>query len=88
MILADIYRALIICKDGKDYFEGCNMLLQLWMIEHNLHHRYAVEFKEEWNDYIGGHKERIKDHRFPKGIEAWKQHLNNLTADKIVWNYH
>ena len=45
-------------------------------------------FKVEWNDYIGGHKERIKDHSFPKGIEAWKQHLNNLTADNIVWNYH
>ena len=47
MILADIYRALTICNDGKDYFEGCNMLLQLWMIEHILHHPYAVDFKEE-----------------------------------------
>ena len=64
------------------------MLLQLWMIEHIRHHPYAVDFKVEWNDYIGGHKERIKDHSFPKGIEAWKQHLNNLTADNIVWNYH
>ena len=45
MILADIYRALTICKDGKDYFEGCNMLLQLWMIEHIRHHPYAVTLK-------------------------------------------
>ena len=64
------------------------MLLQLWMIEHIYYHPYAVDFKVEWNDYIGGHKERIKDHSFPKGIEAWKQHLNNQTDDKIVWNYH
>ena len=58
MILADIYRALTICKDGKDYFEGCNMLLQLWMIEHIRHHPYAVDIKVEWNDYIRGHKEK------------------------------
>ena len=36
MIPADIYRALTICKDGKNYFEGCNMLLQLWMIDDTL----------------------------------------------------
>ncbi|KAH0752502.1 hypothetical protein KY285_005650 [Solanum tuberosum] len=88
MILADIYRALTICKNGGDYFEGCNMLLQLWMIEHIRHHPYVVDFKVEWNDYIGGHGERIKDHSFSKGIEAWKKYLNKLTADKIVWNYH
>ena len=64
------------------------MLLQLWMIEHIRHHPYVVDYKVEWNDYIGGHKERIKYHSFPKGIEAWKQPLDNLTADKIVWNYH
>lgn len=63
------------------------MLLQLWMIEHIRHHPYAVGFKVERNDYIGGHKEIIKDHSFLNGIEAWKQHINNLTVDKIVWNY-
>ena len=47
-----------------------------------------MDFKVEWNDYIGSQKERIKDHSFPKGIESWKQHLKNLTADKIVWDYH
>ncbi|KAM3376280.1 hypothetical protein P3S68_014995 [Capsicum galapagoense] len=35
MILADIYRALTMCKNGPDYFEGCNILLQLWMLEHD-----------------------------------------------------
>ncbi|KAH0697920.1 hypothetical protein KY290_015713 [Solanum tuberosum] len=34
MILADIYRALTVCQKGKRFFEGCNILLQLWIVEH------------------------------------------------------
>lgn len=34
MILADIYRSLSHCKDGARHFEGCNLLLQIWLIEH------------------------------------------------------
>ena len=41
-----------------------------------------MDFKVEWNHYIEGHKEIIKDHSFSNGIEAWKKHLNNLTAEK------
>lgn len=34
IIVADIYRALGFCKNGAKYFERCNLLLQLWLIEH------------------------------------------------------
>ncbi|KAH0698759.1 hypothetical protein KY284_012974 [Solanum tuberosum] len=30
MILADMFRALTKCINGKMYFEGCNILLQIW----------------------------------------------------------
>ncbi|XP_075080154.1 protein MAINTENANCE OF MERISTEMS-like [Nicotiana tabacum] len=38
MILAEIYRALTVCQEGGNFFEGCNMLLQLWMEEHLFHY--------------------------------------------------
>ncbi|KAH0669440.1 hypothetical protein KY285_023601 [Solanum tuberosum] len=34
MILADIYRALYRCKKGTCFFQGCNLILQWWMIRH------------------------------------------------------
>ncbi|KAH0655573.1 hypothetical protein KY285_030455 [Solanum tuberosum] len=34
MILAEIMRSLSACVDGRMFFEGCNLLLQLWAIEH------------------------------------------------------
>jgi len=34
MIVAEIYRALDCCKKGYRHFEGCNLLLQIWLLEH------------------------------------------------------
>lgn len=31
-ILADMFRALTKCLSGEIYFEGCNMLLQIWFL--------------------------------------------------------
>jgi len=34
MILAEMYQALDRCKQGYGHFEGCNTLLQVWLLEH------------------------------------------------------
>ena len=34
MILAEKIRSLSACVDGRMFFEGCNLLLQLWSIDH------------------------------------------------------
>ncbi|KAK4736992.1 hypothetical protein R3W88_000689 [Solanum pinnatisectum] len=34
MILAEIIKSLSACVNGRIFFEGCNILLQLWAIEH------------------------------------------------------
>lgn len=34
MILDDIYQYLSLYKDGAIHFKGCNLLLQIWLIEH------------------------------------------------------
>ncbi|XP_015083929.1 uncharacterized protein LOC107027260 [Solanum pennellii] len=34
VILSDMYRALGKCKEGHRYFQGCNLLLQWWILSH------------------------------------------------------
>ncbi|XP_015086165.1 uncharacterized protein LOC107029295 [Solanum pennellii] len=34
VILSDMYRALGMCKEGHGYFQGCNLLLQWWILSH------------------------------------------------------
>ena len=34
MILTEIYKALTEVKGGRRFFEGSNLILQLWMMEH------------------------------------------------------
>ncbi|KAH0729597.1 hypothetical protein KY289_000785 [Solanum tuberosum] len=49
MILADMFRALTKCKNGETYFEGCNILLQIWFLEHLYHHDRAPRFTPDWS---------------------------------------
>ena len=40
IILAEIFRALGKCKRGEaNFFEGCNILLQVWALEHFQKHK-------------------------------------------------
>lgn len=34
MILAGMMRSLLACIDGRTFFEECNLLLQVWAIDH------------------------------------------------------
>ncbi|KAH0682133.1 hypothetical protein KY289_019885 [Solanum tuberosum] len=50
MILAEIMRSLLACVDGRMFFEGCNLFLQLWAIEH-FYLRSDVIFLTELESY-------------------------------------
>lgn len=56
--------------DNANYLEGCNILLQILMIEHIRPHHFTIEFKVEWNDYIRCHKKSIAYHNFEEDIGA------------------
>ncbi|XP_075099091.1 uncharacterized protein LOC142175977 [Nicotiana tabacum] len=71
LILSEIYQALTICREGGQFFQGCNLLLQLWMQEHLCH-----QFES-----------RVAGIEFPEGTEAWLAHLRSLTDDKIEWAF-
>ncbi|XP_070045005.1 uncharacterized protein [Nicotiana tomentosiformis] len=90
MVLSDIYPALTKCQEGKDFFEGCNIILQIWFLEHLLSHRTRVNFSVHWSyNELGDEFEDLTEYgSFPKGVEAWRGHLQKLTATEITWNYH
>ena len=52
MILADMFRALTKCLSGEMYFEGCNILLQIWFLEYLYHHDRAPRFTPDWCNYV------------------------------------
>ncbi|KAH0664866.1 hypothetical protein KY285_026072 [Solanum tuberosum] len=88
MILADMFCALTKCINGEMYFEGYNILLQIWFLEHLYHHDRAPRFTPVWCNYISSHKEREAKIDFPKGIIACEEKLSVIMTDEIVWNYY
>nr|XP_016515511.1 PREDICTED: uncharacterized protein LOC107832211 [Nicotiana tabacum] len=60
LILSDIYRALTWCKAGETFFEGCNILLQMWLIEHLCHHPKFISYGPSKSNFIESYEERVK----------------------------
>nr|XP_033512612.1 uncharacterized protein LOC117277290 [Nicotiana tomentosiformis] len=67
IILSDIYRALTLCKSKAKFFEGCNFLLQMWLIEHLRHHPKFMSYGSSKNNFIESYEERVKDYNSPEG---------------------
>ncbi|KAH0679212.1 hypothetical protein KY284_020297 [Solanum tuberosum] len=53
-----MFRALTKCKNGEMYFEGWNILLQIWFLEHLYHHDRTPRFTLDRCNYVSSHKER------------------------------
>nr|XP_016490928.1 PREDICTED: uncharacterized protein LOC107810651 [Nicotiana tabacum] len=83
MILVEIYRALTVCQVGRKFFEGYNMLLQLWMEEHLCHRPGYMNYVMTGLNCIEEHEKRVDGHEFQEGTEAWFAHLNSLTTSKL-----
>ncbi|XP_070007769.1 uncharacterized protein [Nicotiana sylvestris] len=69
IILSDIYRALALCKSRAKFFEGCNILLQMWLTEHLQHHPKFMSYGPSKDNFIESYEERIKDYKSPEGTE-------------------
>nr|XP_016439649.1 PREDICTED: uncharacterized protein LOC107765503 [Nicotiana tabacum] len=87
LILSEIYRALTICRGGGKFFQGCNLLLQLWMQEHLCHRVGYMNYGMTGLSCIEEFESRVVGIEFPEGTEAWLAHLSSLTADKIEWAF-
>jgi len=85
IILSDIYRALTLCKSGATVFEGCKILLQMWVMEHLQQQPKIIQYGSKNDNCIESYEERTKNYQAPEGIEAWVSHLKALTANQIEW---
>lgn len=71
MILVDIYRVLIACQRGKDFFERYNILLQLWIIGHLYQSCILARFIHYQSDYITSHAKKVEKYEYLEGVNAW-----------------
>ncbi|XP_075093114.1 uncharacterized protein LOC142172928 isoform X1 [Nicotiana tabacum] len=85
MIMADIFRALTACRAGGNFFEGCNLLLQMWMIDHLCHRSQLLGYGSPEKTCIGEFYTRIKGVSLPEGVTAWTSFFRTLTANQIQW---
>nr|XP_016506340.1 PREDICTED: uncharacterized protein LOC107824121 [Nicotiana tabacum] len=85
LVLADIYWALTLCKSGAQFFEGCQVLHQMWMIEHLCCHPKFMRYASDRNNFIKKYEERVEDYKPPEGFEAWVSYLRKLRANQIEW---
>lgn len=89
MIIAEIYRALEKCQQGAPHFEGCNLLLQLWLMEHLQRGEYWQDIQHrDWDDHIAFYQPRRMNYMpnmfaQPKDAKGWVELFENLTEDQI-----
>ncbi|KAH0655574.1 hypothetical protein KY285_030456 [Solanum tuberosum] len=88
MILAEIMRSLSACVDGRMFFEGCNLLLQLWAIEHFYLRSDAVDNFLGYGNKINNHLRRMIAFTAPVGFIDWQIFLIELESYRIQWKLH
>lgn len=71
LILAEIYRALTMCRDGMQFFQGCNLLLQLWIQEHLCHRTWYMNYGLTGLSCIIEFEAQVTGIEFPEGTEVW-----------------
>lgn len=92
MVVADIYRALGRCKRGYKHFEGCNLLLQIWLMEHLQKVNGGLAFqKPTGENHILGHVPgailTAKSFEKPKCVKEWVEFLSHLNDDSMQWMF-
>ncbi|KAH0633191.1 hypothetical protein KY284_035977 [Solanum tuberosum] len=88
MILAEIMRSLSACVDGRMFFEGCNLLLQLWAIEHFYIRSDVVDIFMGYGNKINNHPRRMVAFTAPVGFVDWQIFLTELESYRIQWKLH
>lgn len=85
MIISDIFRALTLCKARVRFFEGCNLLLQIWMIEHLCHRPRYMNYGSTGKNCIEEFGTRVTGFEMPERVENWVARLRSTTTDQIEW---
>ncbi|KAG5596565.1 hypothetical protein H5410_037797 [Solanum commersonii] len=88
MILAEIFRALGKCKRGEsNFFEGCNLLLQIWPMEHFHQRKNMDDICFSNINHINSFYDRMKEFVYSIGTDDWYEFLVHRTSDQVQWKY-
>ena len=89
MILADIYKALDKCERRERFFQGCNMILQWWMMRHVIKTQNPKESDPlRRSDELHGHDWWLYHNRCNKtrGERFWYPRLRGLREEDVQWS--
>ncbi|KAK4348259.1 hypothetical protein RND71_034598 [Anisodus tanguticus] len=82
MILAEMFRALGKCKIGETgFFEGCNLILQMWAMEHFYQRPNMVDICFSESNKIVSFYDRTKRFVSPVGVNDWYGFLASRTVN-------
>ena len=87
MILAEMTRGLSECVKGRSFYGGCNLLLQLWAIEHFYKRNNLIDMLNGMGNKITNHPIRMKYFVAPVGVQNWLAFLKKLRGCHIQWKY-
>ncbi|KAK4732514.1 hypothetical protein R3W88_025502 [Solanum pinnatisectum] len=90
VILSDMYRALRRCKEGHRYFQGCNLLLQWWILSHLAKGRGTQQLHTlDNNNSLKGLNDVLfwADLGNRKTRGRWAQIFSELREDDIQWMF-
>ncbi|XP_019265513.1 PREDICTED: uncharacterized protein LOC109243076 [Nicotiana attenuata] len=85
MIIKEIYRAQPLV-DLK-FFEGCNLLLQMWLVEHLCYRPRYMNYGLTRLSFIEEYENRVSGYELPEDAEAWFTRLCSLTINQIEWTF-
>ncbi|KAK4734443.1 hypothetical protein R3W88_008704 [Solanum pinnatisectum] len=89
MILADIYRALDKCQNGERFFQGCNLILQWWMMRHLIKtHNPEEPDPLRRSDQLAGHDWWMYHNHCNKtrGIKFCYPRLQGQREENVQWS--
>lgn len=71
LILLEMYQALITSKEQGGFFQGCNLLLHLWMQEHLYHRAGCITYGLNGLNVIEKFEKRAICVAFSEGTKDW-----------------
>lgn len=86
IILLDIYCVLIILHKRKDFLEGCNIFIQMWIVEHYYPYPMVGRFVPGQFDHIIDYEKRMKGYKRLKVFSDWDKFIPSIVVDNITWN--
>lgn len=87
MIVAEMTRELSKCARERRFFEGCNLLLQIWAVEHFYRRNAMVDILFSRPNRIDSHLQMMAKFVAPVGTHDWYAFIRVLTGNQIQWRY-